>query len=107
MEDVTDWAQIAALYGALADLEPSPVVELNRATAVAFAEGPEAGLRLLEPLRDELDGYQPLHAARAELLRRVGDSGEAARAYERAIGLATDAVEREELERRLVSLRFP
>jgi len=105
MEDVTDWAQIAALYGALAELQPSPVIELNRATAVGFADGPEAGLRLLEPLLDDLDGYQPLHAARAELLRRAGEPAEAARAYRRAIALAATAVEREELERRLVSLR--
>src|SRR5438067_2493247 len=81
------WAQSAGLYTALAQLTPSPVIELNRATAVGFAAGPEAGLRLLEPLLHEpaLERYQPLHAAHAELLRRAGDAVGAARAYERAI----------------------
>jgi RNA polymerase sigma-70 factor (ECF subfamily) len=103
----TDWVQITELYGALASLRPSPVVELNRAAAVGFADGPEAGLELLEPLlRDPaLDGYQPLHATHADLLRRTGDTEGAARAYERAIALSTNAVERAELERRLQSLR--
>jgi RNA polymerase sigma-70 factor (ECF subfamily) len=103
----TDWAQIAELYGALARLEPSPVVELNRAAAVGFARGPEAGLRLLEPLlRDPaVERYQPLHAAHAELLRRAGDVSGAQRAYERAIALSANEVERAELERRLRALR--
>jgi RNA polymerase sigma-70 factor (ECF subfamily) len=103
----TDWAQIAELYGALAELRPSPVVELNRAAAVGFAVGPEAGLELLEPLLGDraLDGYQPLHATHADLLRRTGDVRGAARAYERAIGLSTNVVERAELERRLRTLR--
>jgi RNA polymerase sigma-70 factor (ECF subfamily) len=102
-DDSTDWAQIAELYGALAKLNPSPVVELNRAAAVGFAEGPEAGLALLEPLLGDraLERYQPLHAAHAELLRRAGRSEEAAPAYERAIALTENAVERSELERRL------
>ena len=87
--DATDWAQIAELYGALAKLSPSPVVELNRAAAVGFAAGPDAGLELLEPLLGDpaLERYQPLHAAHAELLRRAGDLAGAARAYERAIAL--------------------
>jgi RNA polymerase sigma-70 factor (ECF subfamily) len=99
-----DWAQIAELYGALARLTPSPVVELNRAVAVGLAAGPAAGLELLEPLLDELDSYQPLHAAHAELLNRTGDAEAAARAYERAIALTANAVEREELERRRAKL---
>jgi RNA polymerase sigma-70 factor, ECF subfamily len=103
----TDWAQIAELYGALVKLDASPVVELNRAAAVAFAVGPEAGLELLEPLLGDpaLERYQPLHATHAELLRRVGDSERAARAYERAIALSANAVERLELQRRLETLK--
>jgi RNA polymerase sigma-70 factor, ECF subfamily len=105
--EATDWGQIADLYGALARLTPSPVVELNRAVAVAHAEGPAAGLELLEPLLGEpaLERYQPLHAAHAELLRRAGDTAAAACAYERAISLTANAVERAELERRLSELR--
>jgi RNA polymerase sigma-70 factor, ECF subfamily len=106
-DGTTDWAQIAELYGALAELRPSPVVELNRAAAVGFAVGPEAGLELIEPLLGDpvLDGYQPLHATHADLLRRTGDVQGAARAYERAIGLSTNVVERAELRRRLRALR--
>jgi RNA polymerase sigma-70 factor (ECF subfamily) len=103
MADDVDWAQVAALYGALASYEPTPVVELNRATALGFAEGPAAGLAALEPLAGALDAYPPFHAARAEFLRRAGEHAAARSAYERAIELATDTVEREELERRLVS----
>src|ERR687898_436725 len=105
--ETTDWAQIAALYGALAALNPSPVVELNRAVAVGLADGPAAGLALLEPLRADpaFESYQPLHAAHAELLRRAGDAAGAAGAYERAIALTANAVERTELERRLGALR--
>jgi RNA polymerase sigma-70 factor, ECF subfamily len=103
----TDWAQIAELYGALAALNPSPVVELNRAVAVSLADGPAAGLTLLEPLLAEpaLAGYQPLHAAQAELLSRAGDVAGAAVAYERALTLTANAVERVELERRRDALR--
>jgi RNA polymerase sigma-70 factor (ECF subfamily) len=102
-----DWAQIAELYGALAVLEASPVVEVNRAVAVAFAGRPDAALELLAPLLEDptLAGYQPLHAAHAELLRRCGDVDAAGRAYERAIELSANAVERAELERRLERLR--
>jgi RNA polymerase sigma-70 factor (ECF subfamily) len=105
--EATDWAQIAELYGALAELNPSPVVEVNRAAAVGFAHGHEAGLELLEPLLADpaLERYQPLHAAHAELLSRSGDAAGAARAYERAIALSANAVERAELERRLRVLR--
>ena len=103
----TDWAQIAELYGALGRLNPSPVIELNRAVAVGLADGPTAGLSLLVPLLAEpaLERYQPLHAAHAELLSRAGDIAGAARAYERAIALTANAVERAELERRLAALR--
>jgi RNA polymerase sigma-70 factor (ECF subfamily) len=105
--EATDWAQIAQLYGALTRLNPSPVVELNRAVAVGLASGPAAGLELLEPLLGDpaLERYQPLHAAHAELLSRAGDAEGAARAYERAIALTANAVERAELERRLGALR--
>jgi RNA polymerase sigma-70 factor (ECF subfamily) len=105
--EATDWSQIAELYGALARLNPSPVVELNRAVAVGLAAGPAEGLALLEPLlRDStLERYQPLHAAHAELLSRAGDTAGAAGAYERAIALTANAVERAELDRRLNALR--
>jgi RNA polymerase sigma-70 factor (ECF subfamily) len=105
--DAVDWAQIAELYGALAALNPSPVIELNRAVAVGMASGPAVGLDLLEPLLDDpaLERYQPLHAAHADLLRRSGDADGAARAYEQAIALTANAVERAELERRLRDLR--
>jgi RNA polymerase sigma-70 factor, ECF subfamily len=105
--DATDWGQIAELYGALARLNPSPVVELNRAVAVGLASGPAEGLALLEPLLADpvLERYQPLHAAHAELLSRAGDAEGAARAYERAIAFSANAVERAELERRLGALR--
>jgi RNA polymerase sigma-70 factor (ECF subfamily) len=105
--DATDWAQIAELYGGLGRLNPSPVVELNRAVAIGLASGPAEGLALLEPLLADsaLERYQPLHAAHAELLSRAGDTADAARAYERAIALTANAVERAELERRLDALR--
>jgi RNA polymerase sigma-70 factor (ECF subfamily) len=102
----THWAQIAALYGALAAIAPSPVVTVNRAAAVAFASGPQAGLDLIEPLLDDpaLEHYQPLHATHAELLRRAGKRDQAASAYERAIALTANQVERTELERRRQTL---
>jgi RNA polymerase sigma-70 factor, ECF subfamily len=106
----TDWDQVAALYRALAELDPSPVVTVNRAAAVGFAAGPEAGLELLEPLLAEpkLEGYVPLHAAHAELLRRSGEAEAAVAAYERAAALSENAVERAELERRRAALlRLP
>jgi RNA polymerase sigma-70 factor (ECF subfamily) len=106
IEEEPDWAQIADLYGALAKLTPTPVVELNRAVAVGFADGPRAGLELLAPLLDDpaLERYQPLHAAHAELLSRAGDREGAASAYQRAIELSANDVERAELERRLAAL---
>ncbi|MGW1887483.1 RNA polymerase sigma factor [Streptomyces sp. NPDC001970] len=102
----TDWEQIADLYGTLTVLSPSPVVEVNRAVAVGRASGPRAGLALLEPLLEDsrLTRYQPFHAARADLLRRAGDTGAAREAYERAIELSANTVERAELERRLAEL---
>jgi RNA polymerase sigma-70 factor (ECF subfamily) len=102
----TDWAQIADLYRTLGQITPSPVVELNRAVAVGFADGPRAGLALLEPLVDDptLAEYQPLYAAQAELLRRTGDDKDAAEAYRRAIELSSNAVERTQLEQRLADL---
>ena len=105
--EATDWAQIAELFGALARLNPSPVIELNRAVAVGLADGTVAGLELLEPLLGDpaLERYQPLHAAHAELLSRSGDADGATRAYERAIALTANAVERAELEQRLSALR--
>jgi RNA polymerase sigma-70 factor (ECF subfamily) len=101
-----NWQAIAELYGALSRLNPSPVVELNRAVAVAFSCGPIAGLELLAPLLQDklMESYQPLHAAHAELLRRSGDSRGAAEAYERAIELSANEVERAELMRRYEAL---
>jgi RNA polymerase sigma-70 factor (ECF subfamily) len=98
----TDWAQIAALYAALAAMTPSPVVEVNRAVAVAMADGPRAGLAVLGALAGDprAERYQPLHAARAELLLRAGDAPGARAAYARAIALSANAAERAELERR-------
>jgi RNA polymerase sigma-70 factor (ECF subfamily) len=98
----TDWPRIVRLYDWLAFLAPSPIVELNRAVAVAMAEGPRPGLELVDAIQG-LDGYGPYHTARAELLRRAG-SAEAEPAYERAIELAANPVERSFLERRRAQL---
>jgi RNA polymerase sigma-70 factor (ECF subfamily) len=103
----TDWPQIAGLYEALGRMSPTPVVALNRAVAVAMADGPERGLAMVDALRDELDGYQLFHAARADLLRRMERSAEAADAYRRALDLTTNAVERAYLENRLAALTEP
>jgi RNA polymerase sigma-70 factor (ECF subfamily) len=99
----TDWAQIAALYDRLALLTPSPVVRLNRAVAVAMAEGPEAGLEVVAGLRasGELAGYHLLPATEADLLRRLGRAGQAAAAYREALALAPTDAERRFLARRL------
>jgi RNA polymerase sigma-70 factor (ECF subfamily) len=97
-----DWRQIAALYGELSAITGSAVVELNRAIAVAEAEGPAAGLELIDDL--DLDGYLYLHSTRAELLRRLGRVHEAQHAYERALHLARAEPERRFLERRLAEL---
>jgi RNA polymerase sigma-70 factor (ECF subfamily) len=100
LDDETDWPQIVALYRKLAEFHPSPVVELNRAVAVAMADGPAAGLTLIDRLAG-LDDYHLLHSARADLLRRLGRRGEAADAYRRALALAANPAERSFLERRL------
>jgi RNA polymerase sigma-70 factor (ECF subfamily) len=100
--DATDWPQIAALYGELSRLAPSPVVTINRAAALGMADGPHVGLALLADLGDDerLDRYQPLHATRAELLARAGDADGAAAAYRRAIELTQNTAERDALEAR-------
>lgn len=100
----TDWRQIAALYSELQRMNPSPVVALNHAVAVAFAEGLEKGLALMDALAEPLGGYRLLHAARADLLRRLKRPADAAAAYERAIQMTPNEVEREYLRRRLASL---
>jgi RNA polymerase sigma-70 factor (ECF subfamily) len=102
----TDHAQIAALYGELARRAPSPVVEVNRAVALGRAEGPNAGLEVLELLlrAGKLEGYAPLHVAHADLLERAGETAEAARAYERAAICAENSVTRAELKRRAAAL---
>jgi RNA polymerase sigma-70 factor (ECF subfamily) len=99
----TDWARIAALYSDLSRVAPGPVVSLNHAVAAAMASGPEVGLELIEEIEAEgkLDAYHHLHAARADMLRRLGRSAEAALAYRRAVELASNPVERAFLERRL------
>ena len=101
----TDWPQIATLYRGLAAMWPTPVIELNRAVAVAMADGPDAGLALMEPLAGELDRYHLFHAAKADLLRRSGRTGEAEVAYRRAITLVTNPVEHKYLMDRLSGLR--
>jgi RNA polymerase sigma-70 factor (ECF subfamily) len=103
----TDWAQIVALYDRLLDLEPSPVIRLNRAVAVAMAEGPAAGLALIEDLgkEAELTGYYWFSAAQADLYRRVGDTEAADAAYQRALDLTQLEPERRYLEKRRNELR--
>jgi RNA polymerase sigma-70 factor, ECF subfamily len=102
----TDWEEIVALYDRLAAMAPSPVVELNRAAAVAMASGPQHGLDLIDRIeaRGELANYSLLHSARADLLRRMGRNPEAVAAYARALELATNPVDRRFLERRLAEL---
>jgi len=96
----TDWSTIVALYGRLALLDPSPIVRLNRAVAIAEIDGPGAGLAEIDRLAEILDGYHAFHAARADLLRRLGRDGESRAAYDRAIGLAGNSAERAYLNRR-------
>jgi RNA polymerase sigma-70 factor (ECF subfamily) len=102
----TDWAQIVALYDVLAGMDPSPVVALNRAVAVAMRDGPAAGLELIDAIlaRGDLGDYHLAHAARAELCRRLGRSAEARASYERALGLTRQEPERRFLQRRLDAL---
>jgi RNA polymerase sigma-70 factor, ECF subfamily len=101
--DDTDWPEIVHLYDLLERVQPSPVVSLNRAAAVAMVHGPRPALALIDALADggELDRYHLLHAARADLLRRLGADADAARSYARALELATNDAERRFLERRL------
>ena len=103
-DEPRDWHQIAALYGELARLTASPVVELNRAVAVAEADGAEAGLAIVERLA--LEDYRYLHATRGELLRRLGRAEEARAAYRRALALVHDDAERRLVERRLAELEL-
>ena len=103
----TDWPQIAALYGTLATMTPTPVVELNRAVAVAMADGPERGLPMVDALAHDLDPYHLFHATRADLLRRLGRNDDAAGAYRRALALATGPADRAFLERRLAEVTGP
>jgi RNA polymerase sigma-70 factor (ECF subfamily) len=102
LDEPRDMSQIAALYGELARLTDSPVVELSRAVAVAEADGPEAGLEIIDGL--DLDDYRYLHSTRGELLRRLGRTTEARDAFGRALALVDDEAERRLLERRLAEL---
>jgi RNA polymerase sigma-70 factor (ECF subfamily) len=104
-DEPRDWPQIAALYGELARLTDSPVVELSRAVAVAEEQGPEAGLEIIDRLA--LEDYRYLHSTRGELLRRVGRTADAQDAYRRALALVHDDAERRLLERRLAELGCP
>jgi len=99
----TDWREIVRLYDLLERVQPSPIVSLNRAVAVAMADGPQPALELIDALAatGDLDGYHLLPAARADLLRRLGSTVEAAKSYEQALALVTNDSERRFLERRL------
>jgi len=103
----TDWREIVRLYEGLARVQPSPVVALNHAVAVAMAEGPRRGLELMQELAKEsdLENYHLLHAARADMHRRLGSFAEAAKEYEKALALATNASERRYLRKRLQEVR--
>jgi RNA polymerase sigma-70 factor (ECF subfamily) len=103
----TDWAQIVNLYDMLQQLQPSPIVQLNRAVAVAMAQGPRTGLQLIDGLAasNDLEDYHLLHAARADFLRRMADFPEAEKSYQRALELATNESERRYLQRRLKEVR--
>jgi RNA polymerase sigma-70 factor (ECF subfamily) len=102
--DETDWPRIVALYDELLKLSPSPVIELNRAIAVAMRDGPDAGLALIDALEPRLLGFRLVPAAQADLLRRAGRNGEAASRYREALDLTTNAADRLQLERRLAGL---
>ncbi|HEY2993957.1 MAG TPA: DUF6596 domain-containing protein [Methylomirabilota bacterium] len=103
----TDWPQIARLYEVLERVQPSPVVALNHAIAVAMVDGPRPALAIIDAVADDLDRYHLLHAARADMLRRLGAPAEAARSYARALELVTNDAERRFLERRLREVRPP
>ena len=104
--EATDWAQIVGIYDLLLRAEPSPVIELNRAVAVAMRDGPEAGLALIDAIlaRGDLPDYHLAHAARADFCRRLGRSGEARTSYERALALTRQEPERRFLQKRLAEL---
>jgi RNA polymerase sigma-70 factor, ECF subfamily len=99
----TDWRRIGLLYGQLRRIQPSPVIELNRAIAIAMDEGPETGLELIDAI-EGLDRYAPYHVSRADLLARQGRNGEAVDAYRRGLELSTNPVQRIFLERRIEEL---
>jgi RNA polymerase sigma-70 factor (ECF subfamily) len=102
----TDWSEIVGLYEVLRRADPSPVIELNRAAAIAMRDGPEAGLRLIDSIlvRGDLTEYPPAHSARAELCRRLGRTAEARAAYERALSLTRQEPQRRFIGRRLEEL---
>jgi RNA polymerase sigma-70 factor (ECF subfamily) len=99
----TDWRRIGVLYGQLRRIQPSPVIELNRAIAVAMEEGPEAGLELIDAI-EGLERYAPFHVSRADLLQRMGRDAEAAEAYRRGLELSSNPVQRAFVERRIEEL---
>ena len=103
----TDWAQIAGLYGVLMTIEPSPIIELNRAVAIAMRDDPASGLGIIDAILDrgELTDYYLIHSARADLCRRMGRTADSILAYERALALVRQGPERRFLERRLSELR--
>ena len=105
----TDWARIVRYYDLLVRVQPSPIVSLNRAVAIAMVDGPQPALALIDALvaTGDLDDYHLLHAARADLLRRIGSAAEAAKSYERALALVTNGSERRFLERRLHEVQPP
>ena len=96
----TDWYRVVALYDAMVRLDPSPIVRLNRAVAVAEVDGPAVGLAEVDRLGEVLDGYHAFHVARADLLRRLGRGGESRAAYDRAIALTGNPAEQAYLTRR-------
>ena len=105
----TDWAQIVGFYELLERIQPSPVVLLNRAAAVAMAEGPSAALAIIDApgATEDLENYHLLHAVRADLFRRMGNAGEAWESYERALSLVKNDSERRFLQRRQRGLALP
>jgi RNA polymerase sigma-70 factor (ECF subfamily) len=98
--DDTDWSQVVALYDQLVRLDPSPIIALNRAVAVAELDGPEVALAAVDPLEDRLAGYHAYHATRADLLRRLGRGQDSRAAYDKAIELAGNTAETAYLTRR-------
>jgi RNA polymerase sigma-70 factor, ECF subfamily len=104
---VTDWGQIVALYDQLAQIQPSPVVQLNRAVAIAMRDGPQAGLTQIEAVLEqgELANYYLAHSARADMYRRLGRAGEARSAYEKALALTQQEPERQFLQERIRQLK--